>query len=567
MSDTHNKDKATTPQEIDKRMQELNIEKSLLIQNQLISQDPEQILKAQLYLNSLKQEKTDPKAYFFAPDMSHHGGRDYKDLNKSVPDNVLRKVSYIPIVDSIIKTKINQISNYLKFTTDETREGFTIRKKMSRFVDRKREDKGLTKVEQKTVDGIVDFLESSGTNSKWSIHDDLLGFVGKILRDSFTFNRATFELERNKKQELLKYCAIDAQTIRLLETIDPYYQSMNPQSKYIERPFKGESHLPRYCQIWNGEIVQNPVTKEQVIWYPWELAFEIRNQNTDIWRNGYGTSEIEILSQIITWLLNGLQYNGNFFTNGSNATSLINIKNGGGAGQQVMNQLRQMWTTSISGVGNSHRTPVVEGLDLEILDLKKGTNKDMEFQMWNEFLIVLTCAVFNIDPTELGFQFKTQSNVFGQDGQHERLEHSKEKGLKPILIFLQKILNKYIISEITEEYEFIFTGIDLDDESQYIDNDVKKLTNGGMSMEDFFSKYSKRDFDPEKDTILNQVYQQIQQQKMYGGQDMNEIVDEETGEASEGTQNPFEEFDKSEGNNPVWSSTKQWLKDNNLIQE
>jgi len=300
------------------------------------------------------------------------------------------------------------------------------------------------------------------------------------------------------------------------------------------------------------------------------MGFEIRNKSTDIWRNGYGIGEIEILSQIITWILNGLQYNGNFFSNGSNSTSLINIKNGDGGGQQVLNQLRQMWSTSIAGVNNSHKTPVVEGLDLEILDLKKGTNRDMEFQLWNEFLIVLTCSVFNIDPSELGFQFKNQSQMFGQDGQHERLEHSRDKGLKPILTFLQKIYNKYIISEISEDFEFFFTGIDIEDETQYIDNDKKKIDMGAASMEDMFEKYSNRKFDPDKDTILNSVYLQAQQAKMYGGQESNQAVDQYTeeqglGGSEDGVQNPFDEYEKSQESNPIFSSAKKWLKDHNMV--
>lgn len=559
--------KLTSAKEIDLAIRQLQIEKSLLVQNQLYSQDPAEIIKAQLYMDSLSNsnQKANPKAYFFAPDFAMHSGKDYKDLNSTISDNILRKVSYVHIISSIMQTKINQVQDFLKFTTDEQREGYTIRKKISRFEDRDRQ-KELSNSDKKQIEEIVEFLESGGVNSKWDLHDDLHGFVGKILRDSFTFDRLAFELERNKKQELLRFIAIDAQTIRLLETIDPYYSEQYPQHKFIEKEYQGKKFLPRYCQIWNGQIVESPVTKEQVIWYPWELAFESRNKTSDIWRNGYGVGEIEILTQIITWLLNGLQYNGNFFSQGSNPKGLLNVKNGDGGGQQVLNQLRQMWSSSISGVNNAHRMPVVEGLDLEWIDLQMK-NKDMEFQLWNEFLIVLTCSVFVIDPTELGFQFKAQAQVFGQDGQHERLQHSKNKGLKPLLVFLQKVINKYIISEIYEDFEFVFTGIDIEDETQLIDNDKKKLDMGSVSMEDMFEKYSKRKFNPDKDTILNSVYLQSKQMAMYGGQESNEAVNEMTGESDAGTQNPFEEYDTQKSEDPIWKATKSWLKEKSLIDD
>ena len=73
--------------------------------------------------------------------------------------------------------------------------------------------------------------------------------------------------------------------------------------------------------------------------------------------------------------------------------------------------------------------------------------------------------------------------------------------------------------------------------------DVKKVQNGFMSLEDGFKKYSGREFDPEKDTILNSVYQQAKQSQMMGGDMMNGMVDGMGGEQSttgEEEENPFE---------------------------
>ena len=72
--------------------------------------------------------------------------------------------------------------------------------------------------------------------------------------------------------------------------------------------------------------------------------------------------------------------------------------------------------------------------------------------------------------------------------------------------------------------------------------DIKKIQNGLMSLEDGFRKYSDREFDPEKDTLLNNVYQQIQQSKMMGGEMMNGMVDEMSGgeEPMMEEDNPFE---------------------------
>ena len=207
---------------------------------------------------------------------------------------------------------------------------------------------------------------------------------------------------------------------------------------------------------------------------------------------------------------------------------------------------------------NSHKIPIFAGLDLEWVDLQKG-NRDMEFDNWTKFLIVLLCSVYRIDPSELGFQFKEAANLFGQQGQRERLDHSKQKGLYPLLIFLQDIINKFLISELDEEMEFAFTGIEVEDEEKQVKLDSEKLSAGMVSMQDMFRKYSGREFDENKDIILNQVYQTQKQASMFGGEGMNQIVDDETGEPEAGVPNPFEEVEKSMKGNPIFERACEFI--------
>ena len=108
----------------------------------------------------------------------------------------------------------------------------------------------------------------------------------------------------------------------------------------------------------------------------------------------------------------------------------------------------------MNGSQNSHKIPVFEGIDLEWIDMQMK-NTDMEFQTWVEFLMVMFCAVYTIDPSELGFNFQQAHQMFGQDGQKQRLQHSRDKGLKPLLMFVQKVISKFIVSELNPEFEFM----------------------------------------------------------------------------------------------------------------
>ena len=256
----------------------------------------------------------------------------------------------------------------------------------------------------------------------------------------------------------------------------------------------------------------------------------------------------------MTWILWGMQYNGNFFKQGSQPKGFINIK-GGNIDNSTLNEFRQAWTQTMRGVQNSHKVPVIQGIDLEWIDLQHG-NRDMEFNEWLRFLFILTCSVYRIDPSELGFNFQEQARMFGQEGQKARLEHSKNKGLKPLLIFLQNIINKYLVSELAEDYEFVFTGVEVEDEEKQVKLDGEKLSNGMVSLEDMFQKYSGRDFDPNKDTILNQVYQTAQQSKMMGGEGMNSFVD---GQDNENVFAEYEQQTSEEEENPILSKALDYI--------
>jgi hypothetical protein len=509
------------------------------LQAALNSNDAGEIMKANLYLGEINRQPTKIQSVFFDPNDISGNGRGFKDSKGVLSFSVLRRMGDIHIVKSIVSTRVEQIMNFMDFSEDEQKEGFTIRKKKSLFSTG---DEKLTNEDKKKISKIVDFLEKGGWTDKWDNVDSLQEFVSKIMLDSLTLDQLAFEMVRNRMWELQKFRAVDASLIRFLDSVDP-----RQREGFEQYRFKG--HLPRYCMVWEEMILHNPITKEPILYYPWELGFGIRNKTSDVRRNGYGVSELETLVNIITWILWGFSYNANFFSQGSQPKGFINIKNPN-ISNSTLQEFRQAWTQTMAGVYNSHRTPVINGIDLEWVDLQKLSNRDMEFNEWIKFLIIMTCSVYRIDPSELGFNFKESQQIFGQDGQRERLKHSREKGLKPLLIFLQGIITKYIVSELDENYEFAFTGIEVEDEEAQVKLDSEKLSSGMVSMQDIFKKYNGRDFDPEKDIILNQVYQGMkqaeEQNKMFGAS--------QPGQQPEGVpeneEDPFAQY-KSFNDNPI----------------
>lgn len=517
------------------------------IQQMAASNDFEEIMKANLFLNQRDRlDNGKMQSIFFNPNDVGDSGKGYKENRGALSFDTLRRMGDIFIVRSVVNTRVEQVQNFLHFSVDEQKEGYTIRKKKSLF-EKDFQNKEIEEGDQGKIEYIIKFLENGGLNDKWANYDTFQDFGRKIVFDSLTLDQLAFEITRDRGWNLARFRAIDASLVRLLDSVDPRYRD-----EFERYRFKG--YLPRFCMSWQGQILQNPTTHESVVFYPWELGYGIRNKSTSIYRNGYGTSELEILVEIITWILWGMQYNGNFFSKGSQPKGFINIKNGN-IDNATLNEFRQAWTQTMRGVGNSHRTPIMQGIDLEWVDLQKS-NRDMEFTEWVKFLIVITCSVYRIDPSELGFQFKDQTQIFGQNGQHERLNHSRDKGLKPLLIFLQNIINHYIVDEMFDgEFEFAFTGIEIEDESKQVELDKKKLDGGMVSMEDIFRKYSGRQFNPDTDTILNSVYQTAKMNEMNSAM-YAEPVPGEDGE------NPFDQYEKSIENNPIEAAAMEYIAKN-----
>lgn len=506
------------------------------LQSSLNSNDPSEIMKANLYLGELTPNSGRIQSIFFDPNDFTGNGKGFKDSKGILSFETLRRMGDIYIIRAIVNTRIEQIQNFLHFSEDEQKEGFTIRRKRGLFKDDDSK-KELTNQDKKIIENIVKFLEKGGWTEKWDNADNLQTFVRKIAFDSLTLDQLAFEVVRNRGWELQKFRAVDASLIRFLDSVDP-------RQKESLEDYRFKGYLPRFCMVWEDQILKNPITREPILYYPWELGFGIRNKSSNIRKNGYGTSELETLVEIITWILWGMQYNGNFFSQGSQPKGFINVKNSN-ISNSTLNEFRQAWTQTMRGVQNSHRVPVINGIDLEWIDLQKN-NRDMEFNDWLKFLIIIGCAVYRMDPSELGFQFKDQAQILGQDGQKARLQHSREKGLKPILIFLENIITEYLVSELDENFEFAFTGIEVEDEEAQVELDKKKLEGGMVAMQDIFKKYSGREFDPENDIILNQVYQQAatqkQQQEMFGSSVPGEFQEEGVPNEGEEVENPFDKY-------------------------
>lgn len=490
---------------------EINAEKLALITKAMQSSDPTAIIKAQqIWQDVQKKSDVSQKTMIFDP-LNVSTSLNYKDSNSGISYGTLRRMSKTPIIRAIIGTRLEQISAYAQPQSKDYEPGFVIRKKKT-LVDTSRKE--MTRDELMKAQWLTDFVMNCGNSKNNWTGDDFDSFTRKFISDSLTLDQGVFEVVRDRKGRPISFSAEDGALFRKApDWNDPKYLEMY-KKQGMQMPDQINGYYPAHVQILRTEI--------QAEFYPWELCFGIRNPTTDIYVNGYGTSELEDLIRIVTWMLNGDDYNGKFFSQGSSPKGILKVV--GQTNEARLAEFRQQWMAMVQGVQNAWRTPILEGDKVDWIDLQKS-NQDMEFAKWQEYLIRLSCAIYKIAPDEIGFDIsKTSGGGLNSGNAEEKLEYSKDKGLKPLLRFLQKKLNKFVINPLDPDYELVFVGIE-EEEASELAGDVTKMSNF-MTINEIREKRGLPAIDG-GDIIANQYYTQAQQAKMAGNPDSNAAVDEE----------------------------------------
>ncbi|NBW98993.1 phage portal protein [bacterium] len=410
----------------------------------------------------------------------------YKEKYSILSYDKCRQITYAdPIVASIIQTRTNQVATFKRVAKDKYALGFKIKLRD--------DDKSPSKAEEKRIKEIEQFIQNCGVPENFEDtpemrkRDDFETFLRKITRDSLTFDQVNFEVVPRNDGKPYSFLAVDASTIRIIpdkkEMVERFdYNQSTKESQFVidygaDKYFKEfKPKHPKFCQVING--VKRHVYDE------WEMAFGVRNPRTDMSALGYGFSEIEMLVTTITSHMNAETYNRKFFSQGSSIKGILTFE--GMVPPDQLEAFRRQWYAQVTGVNNAWRTPIMSlGKDGKMnWQSLHSTNREMEFGKWLEYCIKTICGVFMIDPIEIGFDISKQgsgqnsgSGGLGSGNQGERLEYSKDKGLRPLLAHIESLLNSYIIWRLDPNFEIEFVGLNASTEKDDLDKCVQMVKN------------------------------------------------------------------------------------------
>lgn len=376
---------------------------------------------------------------------------------------------------------VDEVSKDPSESDDENElESFELERQARQIMLEKYAD-ATKKVEQYVLNcGLLD--KRPFESKKWNLDSALRA----IVRDTYTYDLFAIETVPDRAMNPHYWFPVDGGTIKyasadLKKYKDVAQSFINLDILYPEKGDNGEAKqkvidlkpdllekgMYRWVQVIRGKI-ERAYTAD-------ELKVGIRNINTDIFNNGYGISELELLVSMVTGHLNAEFYNQAYFTQGFSAKGILHIK--AAINRRKLDMVRTQWQHMLKGAKNSFQTPIFAGVEeVSWIPLTQSHN-DIGFEGWMRYLTTMICAIFQIDPSEIGIQLKAEGSGSGlgsESNQKEKQKQSKDKGLYPLMKHLESFLNREIVKPFDPMFVVKFCGLDGEDQQSTIDRQEKE---------------------------------------------------------------------------------------------
>ncbi len=346
--------------------------------------------------------------------------------------SVLKSYSSNIILNAIVNTRSSQVSMYCRPSRQTDKGvGFEVTLKDKNAVPTGDDIKTMIKIEE--------FLLNTGANVDIT-RDNFTSFVKKIIRDTYRYDQVNFEKVFDKSKRLHHLQIVDPTTI---------FYKVGSDGKLPKGDY-------RYVQVLENRVIEQFSTRE--------MAFCVRNPRSDIEVAGYGMPELEVALHEFIAQENTEKFNDRFFSHGGTTRGVLQIKASQQQSAQALDIFRREWNSSLSGINGSWKIPVISAEDVKFINMTPNAN-DMQFEKWLNYLINVISSLYGIDPSELNFPNNggatgSKGGSLNQGNSKEKTQASQNKGLMPLLRFIEDVINNNILSEFGNRFLFQFVGGD-----------------------------------------------------------------------------------------------------------
>ncbi|RDE12139.1 MAG: hypothetical protein C4K49_10680 [Candidatus Thorarchaeota archaeon] len=505
-----------------------------------------ELVDVEAKLKKLESDILDPSVVNW---MLRGGMRGIRERLLKVDYAVVRNVvDRVPLLNAIVKTRINQVLPFSVYVSeDRVKDG----EKGFRVVPIVDEN-----VDDEEVKQIREFIEQTGVVYSSEREDDFSDYLQMLVREIGTIDQIGTELQYNLGGDVAAFRLLDGATLK--RTSEDY------PKKDI-----------RFVQVIDDKLIEEFNDNN--------LIFDYKNKRVDIRFRGYGYSDAEMAIDLITTLLFGYNHLRDQFVRDKIPRGFISVM--GDIDSKGVTAIQQYWYSAMSGAGGQWALPILpSGKDGVGLDFKAiGTsNKEMEYHRGMMFLSSIICAVFAIDMAELGIKAEDSTSVIGANEIGPRIEASKDRGLDSLLMFISQHMNKIMRKTCWgKKYRFAFSGQEVKDQMKLTQIMQARLQTD-LTINDILKKEGKEErkedwaniiLNPlvvqmvmsEKNAAAQKEAQEAQQNmfgnEMFGEQESGsseggvEQEEEESPEGEEGQAEQEEEVAKSQSDD--WSTWRK----------
>lgn len=367
-----------------------------------------------------------PESFAFDPSLTMYrtaSGVSQKGLKKPgyVPFDVLRRMSKASEVARLC-------INTLKHEITQTKWAIVPIDPKNAIKD----DKRIKEVEH--------FFKFPNQLDTWRTFND------KVLEDLLVLDACAIELNKNRGGGLNAMYYVDGATIR------PCFD---------EHGVLGD---PAYVQVLPtsvGEDVKAEFARD-------ELVYFMQNPQADVRNFGYGLSPLEGVILSVSNMINAANYNGLFFQRGTIPQLMMYL---GDANKDQVEHFKAYWQSQVEGKPWS--TTFFGGKEKPDIIKMSENNRDMQFMEYQNWLLRLIVAAFEMSPQDIGFTMDINKAVGEVQAQL-----SKSQGFRSILNLLKEIYSIRIINQGFGYDDLMFQYMDLEPEkpmerAQIADIEVK----------------------------------------------------------------------------------------------
>lgn len=387
---------------------------------------------------------TEPSSEVWAGAMGDFAG--LREKPTYIRSEILREIAQkCVVIAAVHNARCRQLRPFTMRSDNEDRPGFKVKLRDEERHPNKKDDKITREIEDFFFNtGRTDF---DGAEER---EDRLPDVVEKIAREALTLDQVAISLRRNAAGELLDFWVLDAGTIT---------------RTFKDVGYDGNKKVA-FVQKYRGKVVEQ--------FERGELIFDSMNKGADINRNGYGISLEEMALEVITSFLFAMGYNKEQFNTGTQPVGAWIFK-GANLNQIDLENLQREWINMFRGVKGMWKTPFLQH-DARWQPIRTP-NKDMEFNQYLQMLAGWICAVYGIDPAELGFRFNQSSPVMNENIE-SKVSYSQDRGLKDLLFFVAKVMNKIMESVPRwKDYTLTFTGLESRNQKTELEIDQLRVQN------------------------------------------------------------------------------------------